>query len=166
MSLQSKTSITNTFFCFHHIRRIILRTRPPNQKFVTAALHIDLPNFIVCLTLGLEILGNMCIVIVYYPVCDVIKFEINHSFFLKRFFCITKKSGQNCNYLKNDRSFPVDTRRCFNVYKMSIGRRQRLIDVETTSCVYWILRGNKKHFSLILKGFPLSEILSDLRVEL
>ena len=28
--------------------------------------------------------------------------------------------------------FPVDTRRRFNVYKTSI-------DVETTSCVYWVI---------------------------
>ena len=35
-------------------------------------------------------------------------------------------------------SFPVDTQRRFNVYKTSIRRRQRLIDVETTSCVYWV----------------------------
>ena len=33
---------------------------------------------------------------------------------------------------------PVDTRRCFNVYKTSIRRRRRLTDVKTTSCVYWV----------------------------
>ena len=37
MSLESKTSITNTFFCFYY-RRIILQTRPLNQKFVATAL--------------------------------------------------------------------------------------------------------------------------------
>ena len=31
--------------------------------------------------------------------------------------------------------FPVDTRRRFNVYKTSY---RRLIDAETTSCVYWV----------------------------
>ena len=43
------------------------------------------------LTLLLEILGNMCIVTICYPVCDVINFEINHSFLIKRFFHINKK---------------------------------------------------------------------------
>ena len=32
---------------------------------------------------------------------------------------------------------PVDTRRRFNVYKTSIRRKRRLIDVETKSCIYW-----------------------------
>ena len=32
--------------------------------------------------------------------------------------------------------YRVDTRRRFNVYKTSI---RRLIDVETTSCVYWVM---------------------------
>ena len=32
---------------------------------------------------------------------------------------------------------PIDTRSRFNVYKASIRRLRRLIDVETTSCVYW-----------------------------
>ena len=31
----------------------------------------------------LEILGNMCIVIIYCPVCDVINFEINLSFLIR-----------------------------------------------------------------------------------
>ena len=33
--------------------------------------------------------------------------------------------------------FPVDTRHRFNVYKTSLTSHRRLIDVETTSCVYW-----------------------------
>ena len=40
MSLQSKTNLTNTFFYFYHIRRIILRIRSTNQKFVATALII------------------------------------------------------------------------------------------------------------------------------
>ena len=34
----SKASITNTFFCFYYIRKIILRTRPPNRKIVATVL--------------------------------------------------------------------------------------------------------------------------------
>ena len=30
-----------------------------------------------------EIMGNICIVVTYSPVCDVINFEINDSFLIK-----------------------------------------------------------------------------------
>ena len=66
---------------------------------------IDWPSFIVWLPLLFEILGNMFIVTIFCPVCDVINFEINHSFLIKAFFYITKMSGQKCNYLKNKKSF-------------------------------------------------------------
>ena len=60
-------------------------------------------------SLLLEILGNICIVIVYCPVFDVVNFEINLSFLIKPFFDIstflTKKSGKTCKYLKNEKSF-------------------------------------------------------------
>ena len=46
------------------------------------------PNFIVWLLLLLELLGNMCTVNICFTVCDIIKFEINHSFLNKSFFCI------------------------------------------------------------------------------
>ena len=39
----------------------------------------------------------MCIVVIWCPVCDVTKFEINLS--------INKKSGQQCKYLKNIKNF-------------------------------------------------------------
>ena len=60
------------------------------------------PNFITWFSLLLEILGNMFIVysnMFICPVCEVINFENNHSFFIKPFFYITKKSGQKCQYL-------------------------------------------------------------------
>ena len=43
------------------------------------------------LPLFLEILGNMCIVITCFPVCDVIHFKIIHSFVFKPVSCMTKK---------------------------------------------------------------------------
>ena len=55
---------------------------------------IDRPNFIALLPLFLEILGNMCIVIVYFLVYDAIKFEINFGFLIKPFFSVNKKSIQ------------------------------------------------------------------------
>ena len=32
-------------------------------------------------------------------------FEINLSFLIELFSCITKKSGQKCKYLKNEKTF-------------------------------------------------------------
>ena len=37
--------------------------------------------------------------------CDIMNFEISHSFLFKSFFYITKKSSQKCKYLKNKKSF-------------------------------------------------------------
>ena len=45
----------------------------------------------------------MCTVIVCYPVCDVINFEIYLSFLFKPFFYLTKNSEQKLKYLKNDK---------------------------------------------------------------
>ena len=57
----------------------------------------NLRNFFVSSPFRLEILNNMCIVVICCPFC----FEINHSFLIKLFFYITKKSEQKCKYLKN-----------------------------------------------------------------
>ena len=67
---------------------------------------------------------------------------------------------------------PVDTRRRFNVCKASIRRRRRLIDVVTTSCVYWefsCLYCQLEQISYIVLVFPLltlSSRFSDARLEL
>ena len=39
----------------------------------------------------------MCIVIICYPVRDVLNFEINHSLLIKAFFYITKSQDKNVN---------------------------------------------------------------------
>ena len=49
-------------------------------KIFLMLYSINWPNFIAWLPLLLEILGNMCIVIVSQPGCDVMDFEINLSF--------------------------------------------------------------------------------------
>ena len=51
-------------------------------------------NFVVWLSLLLEMLGNMCIAIVCFPGCDVINFGINYIFLIKPFFYMTKKSSK------------------------------------------------------------------------
>ena len=66
---------------------------------------INLPNFIVWLSLLLEVLGNMCIKIVCEPGYDVIKFGINLIFLIKPFRYMTKKSRQKLKYLENKNSF-------------------------------------------------------------
>ena len=53
----------------------------------------------------LEIVVNMSIVIITFPVCDVMNFEIFLSFLIRPFFCITKLSKQKVKYLKNGKGF-------------------------------------------------------------
>ena len=52
---------------------------------------INWPNFIICLHLFLEVLGNMWIVVISFPVYFVISFEINLSFLCKPFSYMTEK---------------------------------------------------------------------------
>ena len=47
-----------------------------------------------CLEKSVLRYGNMCIVIVCYPVCDVMNFEINRGFPIKPFSYLTKNSEQ------------------------------------------------------------------------
>ena len=61
------------------------------RKILLMLYSVYWSDFIVYLPLLLEILDNMCIVISCCSVCDVITFEINHSFPIKSFFYITNK---------------------------------------------------------------------------
>ena len=69
-------------------------------------------NFVLWLPLLLEISGNICLVFVYYPVCDVVNFEINLSFFVKLFSYMTKKK-------KISRSIFHHFKRTFSCQKLS-----------------------------------------------
>ena len=72
------------------------------KERISYALFIKWPSFIASLAFFLDILGNICITVICFPVCDVaINFEINLSFFIKSFSYIFNKSGQKCQYLKN-----------------------------------------------------------------
>ena len=75
-----------------------------SRKIFLILYSINRPNIIVSLGLVLEMLGNMCITNICLPGCDVMNFEIN-IFLIRPFFCITKKSGQNLKYLKNEKTF-------------------------------------------------------------
>ena len=63
------------------------------------------PNFNVWLLLLCEILGNMCIVIVSLPGCDVITFEIKLVFLIKSSFSSWPKiQEKNLNKLRTKRT--------------------------------------------------------------
>ena len=62
-----------------------------SRKIFLVLYSIDGPNFIFWLPLLLEILDNICIIIICCPVCDVINFEINLSFPIKPFFLCNLK---------------------------------------------------------------------------
>ena len=73
-------------------------TKKPTQ------IRVNWPNFIAWLCFLFDVLSGLDIVIIYFPVCNVIKFEIKFIIlYIKLFFfiiCITKKSGQKCKYPK------------------------------------------------------------------
>ena len=76
------------------------------EKFLM--LHsIDWPNFTVCLPSLLAILDNMCIVIICCPVCDIINFEINHSFLIKALLCRTWTQDKNVNISRRKKAFSI-----------------------------------------------------------
>ena len=71
------------------------------------------PNFIVWLLLLLEILGNMCMAIVFAPDSDVINFKINLSFLIKPFYLI-KKSRWKFKYLEIEKNFQGEMKSIFH----------------------------------------------------
>ena len=61
------------------------------KKGISLILFIHWPNAIVWLSLLYEILGNICIVNVCKPGCDVISFETGRKFLIKSFFLYDQK---------------------------------------------------------------------------
>ena len=95
--------ISPPHFVYDFSRKMLLKLHPINWT-----------NFIVWLPLLLQILGNMCIIIVCYPGCDAIKFEINLIFLIKPFYYMTKKSRQKPKYLEKAKSFWEEIKRIFH----------------------------------------------------
>ena len=54
-----------------------------------------------------EMLGKMCIEIIFLQIFEIISFEINLSFVIKRLSYMTKKSWQKGKYFKNEKSFNI-----------------------------------------------------------
>ena len=42
-----------------------------------------------------------------------VNFEFSYSFLIKPFFCITKKPGQKCKNVKNEKSFEHEKKKAF-----------------------------------------------------
>ena len=61
---------------------------------------IERPNLIVCFPLLLEILNNICIVIVSQPACYVIILKLTLAFLSSHFPTWSKELGQKFKYLK------------------------------------------------------------------
>ena len=70
--------IINIKELFHHILSMIFQ-----EKIYCRLYSIIWRNFILWFYLLLKISDNICIAIVYYPVCDIINFEIYLSFLIK-----------------------------------------------------------------------------------
>ena len=62
----------------------------------------------------------MCIVIVCYPVCDIMHFEIYLSFFIKPFFNTAKSSEQKLKYLKNEKVIYGEKKIIFRHFKRTV----------------------------------------------
>ena len=75
-----------------------------DRKLFLTLYSISSQNFIDWFFLLLEILSNMCIIIIYFPIDDVIRFETNLSFVTKSLFYITKNVRTQCNILKTKRA--------------------------------------------------------------
>ena len=73
-----------------------------SRKIFLVLFFINLPNFIAWLFLRLEMLGNICIIIICCTVCEIISFEINLSFPIKPFSYVTRKSGWKCKFWRSE----------------------------------------------------------------
>ena len=96
---------------FDHLEKGLVIVTPPHflndfsRKMFLMLYSINWPNLIVWLPLLHEILSNICIAIVCFPVCDVINFEINLIFLIKPFFYMTENSRQKFKYFETEKGF-------------------------------------------------------------
>ena len=76
------------------------------------------PSFIFWLPLLFEILGNMCIAIVYWPGYDVMNFEVILVFMIKTFFLNDQKEKKKkLSILRTKSSFKVKQKAFFIIFK-------------------------------------------------
>ena len=85
------------------------------EKFLHHILRtIFQKNCLSWLPLLFEILDNMLIFVICFPVCDVINFDIKLSFLFKSFSYEPKKSEEKFKYLQNKKIILDETKIIFN----------------------------------------------------
>ena len=87
-------------------------------KVFLSLYFINWTNLIVWLFVFVK-LGNVCIIILCYPGCDIINFGINLIFLIKLFFYMNKKSRQKLKYLENEKSFCDEIKSIFHHFLMT-----------------------------------------------
>ena len=97
------------------------------RKILFLLYSINWPNFIDWLSLLCEILGNMCIAIVFKPGCDVINFKVNLTFLIKPFWYMAKKSMQKLKYLENGKSFWDEIKNFFHHFLRAFNQANNTI---------------------------------------
>ena len=110
IKLFSKTRRGLDFVSLHH-DFLFLFCMTFDRKYFYC--FVNWPNFIIWLPLLLAIMGNMCIVIIRDPVCNVINFQIKLGFLIKPFSHMIKKSQKKLNILRTTYLF-------FNLKKIII----------------------------------------------
>ena len=114
---------------------------------------VNWPHFVAWLSLLLEMLGKLCIAIVCFPGCDVIRFEINLIFLIKSFYYTTKKSRQRFEYLENEKGFQGDIKSIFyQVFSCQKLSKKCAFNVDV--CFTWIIA-----FWIILRNFTIERKL-------
>ena len=102
---------------FSFFRQDLGIVSPPHFLYVSRKILLVLystnwRNF--WLPLLLELLDSVCIIIVCFPRCDVINFEIKLILLIKQFFYLTKTSRQNLNILRTKRASKGEIKRFFH----------------------------------------------------
>ena len=94
-----------------------------SRKMVLMLYSINWPNFIVWLPYFLRYLAIYVFVIVCYPICDVMNFEIYLSFSSSRFPTWPKLQNKNWNISRTKRAFKVKWKVFFMIFKgLSVAR--------------------------------------------
>ena len=131
---------------FNFLEKALEIVYPPHfvhdfsTKMFLMLYSINWPNFNDWLPLLLEILVNMCIAIVCYPGCDVIKFKINLVFLIKPFLYITKKSRQKFKYLENKKSFQQEIKSIFHHFKKAFSSQKIVSNLAMRLQIYNLVR--------------------------
>ena len=84
------------------------------RKIFLLLYFINWPSFTVWLPLLREILVNMCIAIVCWPGCDVMRFAVNFIFLVKLFFLYDQKV---LNILRTKKAFKMKQKAFFIIFK-------------------------------------------------